>query len=270
MNAFSGTASYYRRFRPVIPEELARLLDEAAPETSPRRLLDIGTGPGTVAYALMPYFDDVFAIDADAAMLAEAEGVLRPCLPPTHRLRLWHGLAEDFAPPGGWLPQLVTCGRVFHWLDQPRLLERLDEYVAPDGAVAVFSDRSLWTAGSTWQRAARDVVQEFLGEERRAGDGTFGSPGPPYEEVLRSSAFSDVTSTVIPVRRLWTITQVIGYLYSTSFASPRLFGNDRRAFEAGLTERLTPLTDDGHLLEDNAFTVLTARRPSSTKDRQWT
>ncbi len=134
MNAFSGTASYYRRFRPVIPDELARLLDQTAPTASPRRLLDIGTGPGTVVHALLPYFDDVIAVDADVAMLVEAEGVLRPDLPPTHRLQIRHAFAEDFVPPDGWRPQLVTCGRVFHWLDQPRFLERLDEYVAPEAS----------------------------------------------------------------------------------------------------------------------------------------
>ena len=270
VNAFSGTASYYRRFRPGIPDELANLLDQATPAASPRRLLDIGTGPGTVVQALLPYFDEVFAVDADAAMLAEAEGVLRPMLPSQHRLQIRHALAEDFVPPDAWHPHLVTCGRVFHWLDQPRLLERLNEYAAPDATLAVFSDRSLWTSSSTWQQTARGVVQEFLGEERRAGDGTFGPPSPPYEEVLRQSAFSDVTSAVIPVHRAWTITQVIGYLYSTSFAAPHLFGNDCRAFETRLTETLAPLTDEGLLMEDNTFTVLTARRPSPSKDRSWT
>nr|WP_277349318.1 class I SAM-dependent methyltransferase [Streptomyces sp. N502] len=243
------------------------MLDQEAPEASPRRLLDVGTGPGIVVHALLPYFDDVFAVDADVAMLTEAEGALRPMLPSGHRLQIRHALAEDFLPPDGWKPHLVTCGRVFHWLDQPRFLERLNEYVVPEGAVAVFSDRSLWTSRSTWQEAARSVVQEFLGEERRAGAGLFGPPGPPYEEVLRNSAFSDVSSAVVPVRRLWTTTQVIGYLYSTSFAAAHLFGDKRRAFETRLTETLAPLTDEGLLMEENAFTVLIAHRPSHSKDR---
>ncbi len=79
-----------------------------------------------------------------------------------------------------------------------------------------------------------------------------------------------MTGAVIPVRRLWTITEVVGYLYSTSFAAPHLFGNNRRAFETRLTEILGPLTDAGHLVEDNAFTVLAARRPSPSRDVTWT
>ncbi|MDO0936561.1 methyltransferase domain-containing protein [Streptomyces sp. DG2A-72] len=267
VNAFAGTSAYYRRFRPGIPVALAALLDQAAPTDSPRRLLDIGTGPGFVVRALLPYFDDLFAVDAEPGMLTEAETMIRPTLDTAHRLQMRHALAEDFLPPEGWRPHLVTCGRVFHWLNQQRFLDRLSEYVAPEGVVAVFSDRSLWTAGSQWQQAVREVVQEFLGEQRRAGDGAFRTPGPPHEEVLRASAFSHVTSTVVPVHRQWKISQVLGYLYSTSFAAPHLFGDRRDAFELAVANALTPFADRGVLTEDNAFTVLTARRPSTHEGR---
>ncbi|MFB9465842.1 class I SAM-dependent methyltransferase [Streptomyces cinereospinus] len=267
VNAFAGTSSYYRRFGPGIPTDLAALLNQAAPTGSPRRLVDIGTGPGLVAHALLPYFDDLFAVDAELAMLAEAEAVLRPVLSSDHQLRTRHALAEDFLPPEGWRPHLVTCGRVFHWLDQPRFLDRLSEYVAPDGVVTVFSDRSLWTGGCSWQQAAREVVQDFLGEQRRAGDGFFSPVGPPYEEVLRASDFCDVTSTTVPVHRQWSVDHVIGYLYSTSFAAQHLFGDRQDAFEAALTDALAPFAEGGQLPEDNAFTVLTARRPSVRKER---
>ncbi|WP_280886904.1 methyltransferase domain-containing protein [Streptomyces sp. LBL] len=248
MNAFAGTPAYYRRFRPGVPVALAVLLDRAAPTSSPRRLLDIGSGPGLVVHALRQYFDDLVAVDAQ-------------------RLQLRHALAEDFLPPEGWQPHLVTCGRVFHWLNQPRFLDRLSEYLAPDGVVAVFSDRSLWTAGTAWQQAAREVVQDFLGEQRKAGDGVFSTQGPPYEEVLRASSFSHVTSAVVPVRRQWTISQVLGYLYSASFAAPHLFGDRRDAFEVVVANALTPFADSGVLTEDNAFTVLTARRPHAHEGR---
>lgn len=90
MNAFAGTSTYYRRFRPGIPADLAALLDEAAPTDRPRRLLDIGTGPGLVVHALLPYFDDLFAVDAEPGMLTEAEATpspsSRPAGPPHTRV----------------------------------------------------------------------------------------------------------------------------------------------------------------------------------------
>lgn len=262
MSTFTGTAEFYRQFRPGLPGALTTLLDQIAPAASPRRLLDIGTGPGLVVEALLERFDDIVALDSDASMVAVAESALRTPLPHGSRLQLHHGRAEEFTPSAGWQPHLVTFCRVFHWLDQSAVLARLGEYVAPEGVVAVFSDRSLWTAGNPWQRAVRDVVQDFLGTQRRAGNRTFESPGPPHTQVLRDSPFSEVTETVIPVRRTWSADDVIGYLYSTSFAAPYLFGGRRANFEAAVKTVLAHFTTNGVLLENNAFTVLTAHRPS--------
>ncbi|NUK32228.1 methyltransferase domain-containing protein [Streptomyces lunaelactis] len=267
MSAFSGTADYYRQYRPGIPSEVVAMLNHAAPTGSPRRLLDIGTGPGLVPEALLERFDDIIALDSDRDMISAAEAALRPRLPCGSRLQLVYGRAEEFAPPLGWRPHLVTCCRAFHWLDQQALLCRLDEYVAPGGVLAVFSDRSLWTADNDWQRAVRSVVQDFLGEQRRAGTGAFGPIGPPYRQVLRNSAFSDVTETVIPVRRTWNAEEVVGYLYSTSFAAPHLFMERRDGFESAVKAVLAESATGGVLTEDNAFTMLTARRPSSREGR---
>ncbi|WP_327356347.1 class I SAM-dependent methyltransferase [Streptomyces sp. NBC_01304] len=262
MSAFTGTSEFYQQFRPELPHELTTLLDRITPTGSPRRLLDIGTGPGLVVEALLDLFSDIVAVDSDADMVTAAEAFLRPLVQPKSRLLLHHGLAEEFTPAVGWQPHLVTFCRVFHWLDQPTVLSRLSEYVAPDGVVAVFSDRSLWTADNPWQRAVRGVVQDFLGAQRRAGTRTFDTAGPPHAEVLRASPFSEVTETVVPVRRTWIPEKVIGYLYSTSFAAPHLFGERRENFESAVNTVLAHFATDGVLLENNAFTLLTARRPS--------
>ncbi|WP_079080540.1 class I SAM-dependent methyltransferase [Streptomyces ardesiacus] len=148
MSLFAGTASYYRQFRPGIPEDVAGALDQAAPHRSrgQRRLLDIGTGTGLVAEALLGRFDDIIAIDNDAGMLAAAESALRPKLPEGTRLSLVESAAEDFVPPAGWKADLVTICRAFHWLDQTAVLARLDDQVAPDGVVAILGDSCLGSA----------------------------------------------------------------------------------------------------------------------------
>ncbi|EKX65391.1 hypothetical protein [Streptomyces ipomoeae] len=66
----------------------------------------------------------------------------------------------------------------------------------------------------------------------------------------------------IPVRREWCFDEVIGGLYPTPFVAQQLFGDRQEAFEAALTNALVPFVEGGVLVEDNAFTVLTARRPS--------
>lgn len=266
MSLFTGTATYYRQFRPGIPDDVAAVLDQAAPKRlgGPRRLLDVGTGTGLVAEALLGRFDDIIAIDNDADMLAAAESALRPKLPKGSRLSLVESAAEDFTPPTGWQAELVTICRAFHWLDQATVLHLLDQQVAPDGVVAIFGDHSFWAAGSPWKEAVRDVVKSFLGEERRAGTGTFQHHNRPYSEIMEESPFNQVEELRVPVQRTWSAESILGYLCSTSFAAPHLFGDRLKEFETAVKERLADFSSDDAFPEDNAFLIRLGRRGRAT------
>lgn len=168
--------------------------------------------------------------------------------------------AEDFAAPAGWQADLVTICRAFHWLDQAAVLARLDSQVAPDGAVAIFDDNSLWNSGTAWARAVRGVVQDFLGEQRRAGGGTFQHHNRPCSQIMEESPFNLVEEHTVPVRRTWTADAVMGYLYSTSFAAPALFGGRLEEFDTAARDVLAGHCDDGQFTEDNEFLIRIGRR----------
>lgn len=260
MRVFSGAVSYYRQYRPGIPEEVADILDAAVEHGSPRCLLDIGTGTGLVVEALLDRFDDIIAIDNDADMLDAAEKALRPKVPNGTRLDLQLIAAEEFTPPAGWRATLVTICRAFHWLDQSTVLARLDGQVAPNGAVAIFGDNSFWAASSDWKAAVRAVIQEFLGEERRAGTKTFQHHNRPYSEIMRESPFSQVEEFTVPVTRTWTADSILGYLYSTSFAAPQLFGERLDEFDNRVRETLKQFSDTEFFVEENEFLIRIGRR----------
>ncbi|WP_433412983.1 class I SAM-dependent methyltransferase [Microtetraspora malaysiensis] len=252
MSTFAGSARYYRLYRPGIPEQAVQLLTEQASLlAAPRRLLDLGTGTGQVPAALHESFTEVDAVEPDADMLANADAVLRPMI--GDGLRLHHQQAEAFAPPyPSWQADLVTICRAFHWMDQPALLKKLDTYVAGTGVVAVMGDGSLWTARSAWTDALRELIQHFLGDQRRAGGQTYAHHDRPYAEVLADSAFSQVSEHRITVRRQWRPEQVLGYLSSTSFAAGPLFGDRIEEFEQAATTLLAEFADDG-LVENAQF-----------------
>ncbi|MEU1311219.1 hypothetical protein ABZ419_20340 [Streptomyces cinnamoneus] len=58
MGLLAGTTTYYRQLRPGIPDDVAVVLDQAAPARPDgrRRLLDAGTATGLVAEALLSRF----------------------------------------------------------------------------------------------------------------------------------------------------------------------------------------------------------------------
>ncbi|MGW0242255.1 class I SAM-dependent methyltransferase [Micromonospora chalcea] len=260
MSLFHGTVGFYRQYRPGIPATVADVLDAAVPTGEPRRLLDVGTGTGLVVEALLGRFDDIIAIDNDPDMLAAAEDALRPQLPADAQLRLQEVTAEEFTPPAGWQAELVTICRAFHWLDQAAILTRLDAQVSPDGAVAIFGDNSFWTATSDWKAAIRAVIQDFLGEQRRAGERTFQHHNRPYSEIMRESPFSQVEEHTVPVNRTWTADSVLGYLHSTSFAAPQLFGDRLGEFDSAVRATLARYSDTDTFAEDNEFLIRIGRR----------
>lgn len=260
MSVFQGTVGFYRQYRPGIPAAVAEVLDAAAPAGTPRRLLDVGTGTGLVVEALLDRFDDIIAIDNDSDMLAAAEAALRPQLPAGTQLLLEQVTAEAFTPPAGWQADLVTICRAFHWLDQAAVLARLDAQVSPNGAVAIFGDNSFWVATSDWKAAVRTVIQDFLGEQRRAGERTFQHHNRPYSDIMRESPFDQVEEHTVPVTRTWTADSILGYLYSTSFAAPHLFGDRLDEFDTAVRATLAQYSDTDTFAEDNEFLIRIGRR----------
>ena len=258
MSLFQGTAEFYRRFRSGVPPEVAGPLIDAAPDRRPLSLLDIGTGTGFVVEALLADVDDVIGIDVDTDLLAVARGGVRPRA--GQRIAFVEARAEEFVPPAGWTADLVTICRTFHWLDRPRVLERLDEIVAPDGVVTVLGDNSIWADNAGWKSEVKAILAEFLGERRRAGSGTYVRPGP-YTDDLDASAFSDWEQLTVPVRRERSLDSVIGYLHSTSFAAPRLFGDRLEEFDQAVRVRLPSFAENGVFVDDNQFGILIGRRP---------
>ena len=259
MSLFQGTAEFYRQFRSGVPADVAAILLEAAPVRRPRRLLDVGTGTGFVVEALSDGVDDVIGIDVDPDLLAVARSSVKAR--PGQQLAFVQARAEDFTPPTDWTADLVTICRTFHWLDRQLVLDRLDSMVASDGVVAILGDNSIWADNAGWKSEIKTILAEFLGPDRRAGSGTYQRPAP-YTDDLDASPFSDWEQVKVPVRRERSLDSVIGYLHSTSFAAPHLFGERLAAFDDALRERLPPFAVDGVFIDNNEFGILLCRRPS--------
>jgi len=144
---FGAQAGDYRAFRPVWPAEVFTHIMErtAAPR---RRALDLGAGTGLVAARLLEHFEEVVALEPDARMLAQIE--------PRPGLATVNARAEEarFDRHGF---DLVTAGNAFHWMDGAAVLERVNEWLAPRGTVALFKYNP--------PHAAEGALEELLTHE---------------------------------------------------------------------------------------------------------
>ncbi|MFH8387713.1 class I SAM-dependent methyltransferase [Kitasatospora sp. NPDC018058] len=215
MPLFPGAASAYRTFRPGLPEAAVALLTDTVRDTPHPVLLDLGTGTGQVPAAVHEAFARVDIVECDPEMIAEAEKVVKPFLG-EKPLGVHRCPAEEFtAPYPGYQANLVTAARAFRWMNQEQVLRLVDKATAPDAVVAVMGEGSLWTAKSAWTDALRELIQTYLGPERRAGtEGTYTPPRRRYEDILADSPFSRVEEHALPVSRRWRHTRLMRGLES--------------------------------------------------------
>jgi trans-aconitate methyltransferase len=211
----------------------------------------MGCGTGQSTFALAPLFEKTVAFDTDSEMLSEAARNEPDGLRIEWQLRSDKDVTTNEGPY-----RLVTACRSFNWMDQYPLLQKLHSVLEPNGGVALIGDGSFWTGNDPWQRKLKEVIQSFLGQERRAGQSTYSAPVEPYVVTLKNNGYEETHLETIPVDREWNIQSIIGYLYSTSFAAKRLFGERLAEFEATLETELADVNEGKTLFVEHAeFTV---------------
>ncbi|MFE1191255.1 methyltransferase [Streptomyces olivaceoviridis] len=262
---FGPEAADYARYRPGLPDAAVHLLAATQHGVPAPVLLDLGTGTGQVPRALLPVLHRLAhsdLVNVNASMLKSARAALEP-VRGACTVDVFTGAAHDFAPAApGRAPALLTCSWSFHWMAHPMVLSMADRVAAPHAVVATLGDGSLWTHQADWTAALRQLVQSYLGEDRRAGTrGTYAGPARSSEDDLTDSAFTEVAEHSFPVSRAWAPKDVLGYLRATSFHRPALFAGHHPEFETAALRLLQDHAVGGVLKEDAVFTVLLARRP---------
>ncbi|MGX1241214.1 SAM-dependent methyltransferase [Streptomyces pseudovenezuelae] len=214
---FRGSAVHYRRGRLPYAPGLAETAATVLGLDGRGRLLDVGCGPGTVLLALARYFTEAVGLDPDEDMLAEAErqaerrGV--------GNARWVTGRAEDL-PAGLGTFRIVLFAQSFHWTDRDRVAATVRGMLEPGGAFVHISDVDIGdvhisdahisdakdaptaTASLPWPASPYaemgELVREYLGPVRRAGQGRLVDGTPGREDlVLERAGFEDFEQHVV-------------------------------------------------------------------------
>jgi len=253
LDAFAGTATYYLRYRVPYPEALLLDLVERTGVTGAGRLLDLACGPGRVALALVSLFREVWAIDLEPEMIevGQKEATQRGM----NNVKWMVGKAEELqAAPASF--ELITIGEAFHRLDQQLVAKEALEWLQPGGCLVSLGSYGVMDGKEPWQRIVADIVRHWTSRVSPSGDVSAqpkpGS-GPEHNElVFASYPFVEGHD--------WTIETIIGNLYSTSFCSKNVLGDNSEAFEADLKAALLAHDPSGQYRETMRFGYTIGRK----------
>lgn len=260
---FQGSARYYAQGRLPYPVELADALAVALGLDGHGRLIDVGCGPGIIAIRLAHLFEEVVGVDADAAMLVEGERRAAELGIANAR---WHRALAENLPAGLGNFRVATFAQSFHWMDRDRVAAIMFDMLEPGGAFVQVSRPQEFVAvpgdapyppppGET----VKDLVTQYLGPEKRAGQGVlrYGTPdGEPA--VLARAGFGapaivqiDGGETIVR-----TVDDLVAAQFSMSGSAPHLFGSRLTEFESDLRAVLAAASPSGRFAMESGDTEL--------------
>ena len=128
----AGFAEHYDAYRPRPPEVILDALVRYATNARPRRVVDLGSGTGLSTRAWAERAHDVVGVEANAAMLAVAEGNTNAA-----NVRYVRAFANETGLPDTYA-ELVTCSQSFHWMEPVSTLREAARLLRPGGLFAAY------------------------------------------------------------------------------------------------------------------------------------
>lgn len=130
---FGRTASDYARHRAGFPPELLDRLAALGVGVSGARVVDLGTGTGSLARLFAQRGCEVTGVDIALPLLEQARQLDRDV---GVQVTYVEGHAEATGLPAGMF-DVVSAGQCWHWLDRPAAAREVKRLLASDGSAVI-------------------------------------------------------------------------------------------------------------------------------------
>jgi ubiquinone/menaquinone biosynthesis C-methylase UbiE len=267
---FAGAARYYEQGRLPYAPGLADIFAASLGLDGRGRLLDVGCGPGTVTLRLAPLFEAAVGLDPDPEMLAYAS---RAAAGQGVGNVAWVRRRAEALPAGLGNFRAVTFAASFHWMDRPRVASAVATMLDPGGAVvqvdapgyraedlAALARQGSLPFPPPPDSALDDLRRQYLGSDRRAGQGIRNTSPSGEDKVFQEAGFLPAQTATVPDQRVIerTTDAVVALVFSLSSTAPHLFGDRGEDFETDLRRILVQASPSGRFsvrLSDNILRI---------------
>lgn len=253
---YVGAASYYARPRPRYPAAMIDRLLRSAALDAQRRALDLCCGTGQAALALAPHFESVLAVDQEPEMVAA--GREEASRSGASNVAWAVAQAERLAATPGTL-DLISIANAFHRVDRVGIARRAARWLRPGGVFVDMGSSAVLTGAGGWHAVVAQVLARWRPVRRAAGHT---GARRTAAEVLVEAGLVMVDDREIPVPHRWTLDDLVGFVHSTSGASPAAMGDRADRFEADLRSSLLGFDPAGVYEETIDYYFRIARRPA--------
>jgi SAM-dependent methyltransferase len=257
---FRGVAADYDTFRLGYPDELIQDLLRRSNVRGHGAVLDLACGTGQIAFALAPAFSEVWAVDQEPDMIARVSDKASDA-----GLVHMHSVASDAesfaAPPQSF--ELVTVGNAFHRFRRDAVAGRMFGWLRSGGHAALVWSQSPWVGAAEWQTVLSDVLERW--KAISPGRIPEGWEEPRRERpdrlVMAEKGFEFLGAFDFWVERRWAVTDLIGFVYATSFLPRSVLGARVAEFESDMHGSLDRFGDGVGLPQRVGFGYELYRRP---------
>jgi len=267
---FAGAAGYYEQGRLPYAPGLADAFTRSLALDGRGRLLDVGCGPGTVTLRLAPLFEAAVGLDPDPEMLARAssaaagQGIGNVA---------WVRERAEALPAGLGSFLAVTFAQSFHWMDRPRVASAVATMLDAGGAAVQVDAPGYLTdeMAAEFRRgslpfppppdgALDQLRRQYLGSDRRAGQGIRNTSPSGEDQVFRQAGFRRAEIVTVPDQRIFeqTADDIVARVFSSSSTAPHLFGDRQEDFETDMRQILAQASPPGRFsvrLPDNILRI---------------